>query len=70
MQIGDLVRFKQDPDAPFGLPPKDLKVVLDLATERQIGASRWVIVYYLEGQRAGQKSPCDIDMLEVISESR
>jgi len=35
MKVGDLVRFKQKPDAPFGGPPKDLKVVLDLATENR-----------------------------------
>jgi hypothetical protein len=70
MKVGDLVRFKQNPNAPFGLPPKDLKVVLDLALEKQIGSSRWVIIYYMEGPRLGQKSPCDVNMLEVVSESR
>ena len=30
----------------------------------------YAIIYYLQGPRAGQKSPCEIDRLEVVSESR
>ena len=72
MKVGDLVRFKRDEDAPFGLPPRDLKVILSVPKEKFDLYTRttWVTIYYLQGPRAGQKSPCDIDMLEVVSESR
>ena len=73
MKVGDLVRFKDDSDMNkiFGLPPRDFKVVLS-EPQRAHGALNhvtWVMIYYLEGPRAGQKSPCDINELEVVSAS-
>ena len=72
MKVGDLVRFKRDEDSPFGLPPIDLKVILSAPQEtfNLYTRTTYVTIYYLQGPRAGQKNPCDIDMLEVVSESR
>ena len=73
MKVGDLVRFKDDSDMNkiFGLPPRDLKVVLSEPQRAHGTLSHvtWVMIYYLEGPRAGQKNPCDIDELEVVSAS-
>jgi hypothetical protein len=72
MKVGDLVRFKRDEESPFGMPSSHLKVILSEPQEtfNLYTCTTYVTIYYLEGPRAGQKSPCDIDMLEVVSESR
>ena len=76
MKVGDLVRFKQEPelDKIFGPSPKDIKGIVDIHEPRYDYAeakySAYAIIYYLQGPRAGQKSPCEIDRLEVVSESR
>ena len=72
VKVGDLVRFKQDEDSLFGMPSSDLKVILSAPQEtfNLYTHTTYVTIYYLQGPRAGQKSPCDIDMLEVVSESR
>jgi hypothetical protein len=76
VKVGDLVRFKEYPafDKIFGRCPQDIKVIVEFPEARYDYANAkykdYAIIYYLQGPRAGQKSPCEIDRLEVVSESR
>ena len=72
MKVGDLVRFKQHDSPLIRRPPVDLKIVVEIKGRKNsnFDSSNYAIIYYLQGPRTGQKSPCDINRLEVVSESR